>query len=145
MSPQGSLHAWVVQVFDHWLNTALNEHAAVRVQSPLALSDDSEPEPDIAVVPRENYQHSHPRTALWIVEVADDSLRKDRGAKAALYAAAGVPEYWVVNLPERCVEIFTAPENARYTQLRTVRPPEILTPSVFPNLSLSFSALFSAP
>jgi Uma2 family endonuclease len=60
-------------------------------------------------------------------------------------SAAAVPEYWVVNLPERCVEVFTAPANGRYTQLRTVRPPEILTPSVFPDLSLAFDVLFSDP
>jgi len=78
----------------------------VRGQMPLALGDDSEPEPDVAVVagsPRD-YRDAHPTTAALIVEVADASVAYDRKRKAPLYARAGIPEFWLLVLSEEKLE-----------------------------------------
>jgi Uma2 family endonuclease len=86
----------------------------VRAQLPLTLGPGSEPEPDVAVVPRrpEGYAKAHPTTALLVCEVAGDSLRKDRLVKSAVYARAGIPEYLIVNLEEDCLELQRDPDPA---------------------------------
>ena len=73
------------------------------------------PEPDAAVIPGRvaDYDRAHPTTALLVVEVADSSLKQDRLTKRAIYAAAGIAEYWIVNLPDDCVEIRREPDPAR--------------------------------
>lgn len=101
MSPQGPRHATVIENLTMLLVPAVLGRARVRVQSPLAASDDSEPEPDLSMVAPGPRPHGHPHTALLVVEVAETSLAKDRQIKAGIYVACGVPEYWVVNLPER--------------------------------------------
>lgn len=118
MSPQLAAHASTVARLTRILITRMSE-LVVRIQLPLAVADDSEPEPDVAVVAPGDYDHEHPRTALLVIEVADSSLRKDR-AKAALYAAAGVAEYWIVNLAAAQIEIYTRPDGDRYAESRTL-------------------------
>jgi Uma2 family endonuclease len=76
-------------------------------------------EPDVAVVPPAHYDDAHPETAFLLVEVADASLRKDRVLESELYARAGVPEYWIVNLADRSIEVRKNPANDAYTALDT--------------------------
>lgn len=140
MSPQGSPHGVVVTRLTMLLVPALAGRALVRVQLPLAVSHDSEPEPDLAVVapwPEEGPEE-HPRTALLVIEVAQSSLREDRLLKAALYAAAGVPEFWIVNIPARTVEVHTDPDapGGRYRTLRTAAEDQVLRPAAFPDLAV---------
>lgn len=91
----------------------------VNTQEPITLAD-SEPEPDVAVIkgsPRQ-YASRHPgaeETAL-VVEVADSSLSRDRGLKKRIYARAGIPVYWIVNLAERKIEIYSQPSETDYQQ-----------------------------
>jgi Uma2 family endonuclease len=80
----------------------------------LGLSEDSEPEPDVAVVALGNYSTQHPRSALLVVEVADSSLRKDRQVKADLYAEAGIPEYWILNVVDGVLEVYRNPVGDHY-------------------------------
>jgi Uma2 family endonuclease len=84
LSPQGPLHADVVRRLAGRLTRELSAGVQTRVQSPLALSEDSEPGPDVAVVPAADYSRAHPNSALLVIEVADTSLQKDRGIKTAL-------------------------------------------------------------
>jgi Uma2 family endonuclease len=98
----------------------------VRVQSAFAASDGSEPEPDLAVVPAGDYDDAHPSEAHLIIEVADSSLVKDRGIKAALYAESGVPEYWVVNLPDKLIEVHTDIIQGAYTRVASYRKGQIV-------------------
>src|SRR5262245_50843815 len=128
MSPQQAPHASTVQKLNRLLMAALGDRFSVRIQSPIALSDDTEPEPDVAVVPFGDYEVEHPTTALLIIEVSDTTLRKDRG-KAAMYASAGIGEYWIVNLGGRAVEVYTAPERGRYAEVRTRRVGDVLKPA----------------
>lgn len=140
MSPSSAAHAWVVQTLDERLR-AVGEAATVRAQLPLALSADSEPEPDLAVVPPGDYRARHPDHALLVVEVADTSLAKDRGPKAELYASAGVPEYWIVNLVDRVVEVHTEPGKHGYGARHVLTAGDDATSQVFPGLRLPVSEL----
>jgi Uma2 family endonuclease len=102
MSPQSPNHAAVVARLTRHLASA---QAWLRVQLPLEVSPDSVPEPDLALVAEEPSPERHPDTALLVVEVAVSSQPIDRGVKAALYARAGVPTYWLVDVPAKAVEV----------------------------------------
>ena len=86
----------------------------LRPQLPLAMDLYSAPEPDIAVVrgsPRD-YRDAHPSSAVLVIEVADATLQQDRERKGSLYARAGISDYWIVNVPDRCVEVYRDPAPA---------------------------------
>ncbi|MSQ48131.1 MAG: Uma2 family endonuclease [Deltaproteobacteria bacterium] len=111
MSPQNSPHFTAIRLVEDVLRKIFGLGYDVRVQGPLDVSPSSQPEPDIAVVPGgiRDYAQAHPTTALLVVEVAESTVRFDRGEKASLYASAGVPEYWVVNLRTQRLEVFRDP------------------------------------
>src|SRR5215218_7603004 len=111
MSPIGPLHAAVVAHVYRVLDRLFPDYH-VRAQLPFDAADDSEPEPDLMLVPGSprDYQASHPRQVALIVEVADSSLKYDRGRKASRYAASGVLDYWIINLLARHVEVYRRPE-----------------------------------
>lgn len=92
----------------------------VRCQLPLALGGRNEPLPDIAVVAgsAEDFDDEHPTTAVLVVEVPDSTLRYDRTTKASLYARAGIPEYWILDLVDRTLEVHRAPQVDRTQPLR---------------------------
>lgn len=119
MSPEKSRHAAVVDLVAEALRRIVGSGHTVRVQHPLGLGTSSEPEPDLCVVPGtpRDYLSAHPTTALLVVEVADSSLAFDQTTRARLYAAAGLPEYWIVNLVDRCVEVHRVPGEAGYVQV----------------------------
>lgn len=142
MTPQGSLHATAVQLAQELLRSVFTPTHTIRVQMPVALGDNSEPEPDIAVVtgsPRD-YRDTHPRTAVLLVEVADASLVFDREQKKALYARNAIPEYWIVNLIDRQLEVYRDPRGSDYAAQTTLRPPESITPLAAPRRSTVFIA-----
>jgi Uma2 family endonuclease len=141
MSPQGLEHAAAIETLADLLRRALGERARVREEKPFAADDASEPEPDVAVVAPGDPFAALPAYAHLIVEVAETSLRKDRGAKAAAYARAGVPEYWIVNLRDRVVEIHLDPRGDRYSSITIARPGERIAPRAFPDAQLEV-ALF---
>ena len=109
--PQGSPHAVAAQLAEDALRVAFGSGWVVRVQMPVALDDESEPEPDVAVCagsPRD-YLAGHPSQPVLLVEVADSSLAFDREHKGSLYARAHVPDYWIVNLSDRVLEVHRDP------------------------------------
>lgn len=146
MTPQGGPHARVIQRLNRLLVRAVGDELVVRPQLPLTLVDDSEPEPDLAVVRAQDAESGerHPRTALFVVEVAGESLPLDRQAKAVLYARAGIPEYWIVNLGESTVEVRREPDPASGTyRTRTVaRGGETLIAGTVPGLAVAVADLF---
>ena len=148
MTPQGSGHATAVSLMEEALRRIFGQGFLVRVQMPLALDPESEPEPDVAVVVGEarDYRDEHPRTAVLVVEVADPTLSFDRERKAALYARAGIQEYWLLNLTDRCLEVFWALQaigsaDARYHSRRVVGVGESVFPIGCPTASLSVTDL----
>lgn len=124
--PQGPLHASVTMDLFVSLQRAVGERAAIRIQMPLVVGPRSVPEPDVALVPGTSgdYRRRHPGQALLVVEISDSSLPQDRLTKSRIYARAGIPEYWIVNLRDRCVEVHSQPDAQRrvFTAVRTVRP-----------------------
>jgi Uma2 family endonuclease len=105
--PQSSPHYTAIQLVERVLSRAFGEGWTVRTQAPIALDDTSEPEPDVAVVRGgvRDFAAAHPTDPVLVVEVAVSSLAFDREHKASLYARAGRPEYWIVNLIDRVLEV----------------------------------------
>lgn len=149
MSPRNPLHDTVVSLVDRALARAVGGRAAVRCQCSLVLGRWSVPEPDVLVVPgrERDYLTAHPTTALLAIEVADTSLAQDRLTKAALYAAAGIPEYWIVNLRDDCVEVHRAPvpEDLRYAMRRLARRGETIGLERLPGAMVEVDALLPTP
>jgi Uma2 family endonuclease len=145
MSPSGPLHAATTDRLGDRLAAATAGRALVRRQNPLDLGEWDAPEPDVAVVrPRADYYAGgHPTAAdvLLAVEVADSSLAYDQWTKAALYAAAGVREVWVVNLPERALEVYRAPGPSGYQDRQTHQRGARVAPLAFPELRLAVADL----
>ncbi|WP_204137550.1 Uma2 family endonuclease [Halomicronema sp. CCY15110] len=112
MAAMKSPHAIAIDLIDAALKSVFREGYYIRQQKPFVISDLSEPEPDIAVVPGSirDYADAHPAEAVLIVEVADTSLRYDRKVKGSLYAKAGIAEYWILNLNNRQLEVYLDPE-----------------------------------
>jgi Uma2 family endonuclease len=142
MSPQGTAHSAAATMLAQRLIRQLDERAVVRVQMPFAASEVSEPEPDVAVVPCQSYARAHPSEAYLLVEVCDSSAAKDHGLKARLYAAAGVPEYWVVDVSKRRVTVHTEPSPDGYRANRSFGPDERLAPRQFPDVAIRVAELF---
>jgi len=138
--PQGSYHASAITKVDYALRAIAPSGWIVRLQAPVSLDDESEPEPDLAVVPGRpgDYRESHPTRPALAVEVADSSLDFDRARKGSLYARAAIPDYWIVNLAEGVVEIYRDPEpdisaafGWRYRSVDRLTPPSTVTPIGF--------------
>jgi Uma2 family endonuclease len=148
MNPIGSLHEVVVDRLNEWSMKGLPPGRAwVRVQNSIGLPElDAALEPDIAWVVRRDYSQGRPAAAdvLLVIEVAESSLAYDRGEKAGLYAAAGIAEYWVVNLPEQSIEVHRDPAHGRYHTLRTCAAGEELRPLSVPEIALRPAMLWQA-
>jgi Uma2 family endonuclease len=147
MTPQGPAHALAIQRLTRVLIQAVGEAFEVRPQLPLTLQQDSEPEPDLAVVRAEEARSRkrHPGTALLVIEVAGESLRLDRGSKAAVYARAGIPEYWIVNLAEARVEVHRDPDRAAgfYRTTLSRAPGETVSAASVPGIRVEVASLFA--
>ena len=109
--PEGAEHYTAVVKTARALEAAFGPGWYVRPAGPIGLDDESEPEPDVAVVEGrvEDYSRAHPSRAVLMVEVANSSLASDRHRKNSLYARAGLLDYWILNLPERLLEIYREP------------------------------------
>lgn len=120
-SPQGALHVFVVQKLLQALLPPLLGRATVTCQAPLALGD-SEPEPDLAVIPLlpDTYAGSLPDTAFLVIEVSDSSLAYDTRVKARLYARAGIPEFWLFDVQGGRVLVHRAPSAAGYETIEEI-------------------------
>ena len=140
MPPIGSRHVVTLDDLRDAIARRLGDRACIRTQSPLALGRDSLPEPDLCIVSgrRADYRDAHPTTALLVIEVSDTTLRLDRTTKAGLYARAGVPEYWIVNLVDEQIEVHRAPDAAqsRYTEIHVLRADTSVSPHTFPDVVL---------
>jgi Uma2 family endonuclease len=134
--PQSDPHAVAVDLVGATLRRAFGDAWLVRAHAPLALGVRSRPEPDVSVVPgpARRYVGASPRLAALVVEVARSSLRFDRARKAAVYARAGVRDYWIVNLVDRVLEVHRDPVRTspargwRYRSAAVLRPSDHVTP-----------------
>jgi Uma2 family endonuclease len=148
--PKGTYHSSAVTAADYALRAALPPGWIVRTQQPVSLDDESEPEPDLAVVPGRpgDYRYAHPERPTLAIEVADSSLQFDRQQKGSLYARAGIQDYWIVNLVARVVEIYrdpgpdaAAPYGWRYRSVVSVAPPAVVAPLAFASSQIAVADL----
>ena len=144
MPPIGSQHASIVDTISDILRSNLTrQRAIIRVQGPIRLGEKSEPEPDVSILaPRiDAYRDSHPGAAdvLLLIEVSDTTLAFDTGRKQALYADAGVREYWVVDITGRRIEVYRGPTAGNYKQRLLFLPGESIAPLAFPEVSVAVS------
>jgi Uma2 family endonuclease len=137
MSPIGAPHCATVDRLNELLVLTFVGRARVRIQGSFAAGEFSEPEPDVSVLPLGEYDAEHPQQAHLIIEVAESSLSFDRGRKTRLYAECGVPEYWIVNLIERTVEVHQAPNAGQYERVTTHPKGSRLRLVAFPDVELN--------
>ncbi|HEY3101334.1 MAG TPA: Uma2 family endonuclease [Methylomirabilota bacterium] len=144
--PKSSLHSTAVRLVAEALRRAFGAGWLVNTQDPIAAGDESEPEPDVAVVPGSirDYRDEHPANAALVVEVALTSLAFDRRHKGSLYARAGVGDYWIVNLIDRIVEVRRRPApdpaadyGAAYQDIVMAQPGTALTPFAKPDARIA--------
>jgi Uma2 family endonuclease len=143
VSPIGSRHAACVDRLNRLFNKL--EDVIVRVQSPIRLDNFSEPQPDVTLLrPRHDFYaqgHPAPSDVLLVVEVADTSTEFDRAVKLPLYAEAMIPEFWLINLPEEKVELFSHAGNNRFQESQEFGRGESVTSRILPGLSLSVNSI----
>jgi Uma2 family endonuclease len=148
--PQGSRHSAAIRAVLDALRTALGHAWQIDSQLPIALDADSEPEPDVAVVPRdpERYRHGHPGRPVLIIEVAESSYWIDHNYKASLYARAGVAEYWIVDVVRDTVEVHREPEASaaavhgwHYGTVERLRPPATVRALIAPDVTIAVAEM----
>lgn len=149
--PMYPYHASGISRADYTIRAALPPGWMVRIQAPVSLDDESEPEPDVAVVPGQpdDYSEEHPARPVLMVEVAESSVAFDRGRKGSLYARAGIEDYWIVNLVDRVLEVYR--EAVRdpagyygwcYGSVTMLAPPAVVVPLAFPSIEIAVADLF---
>ena len=148
--PKGSPHSIAVALTVEGLRLAFGPGWLVRVQDPIALDAESEPEPDVAVVPgrARDYLAEHPARPALLVEVAESSLAFDRGHKGSLYARAGIADYWIVNLVDAVLEVHRAPALDRSAEfgwrcldVQALRPGATVAPLARPDVTVAVADL----
>lgn len=146
MTPIGTEHAYVVDLLNGWGHQTLPaDDVMIRIQSPIRLPQlESSPEPDFVLVRPRSYREVHPDSGdiFLIVEVADSSLEYDRVEKARLYSESQVKDYWVVNLVERCVEVFREPSQNGFASHDALRAGDEIRPLAFPDSVFRPSMVF---
>jgi len=143
LTPQSSLHATAVRKAEEALRSVFEEGFDVRVQLPMALGPDSEPEPDVAVVPGhlEDYRDAHPCRAALVVEISDSSLDYDRSTKARLYAANDIGEYWIVNLVDSHIVIYRQSDGGEFRQQMMLGIGDSISPLANPDEEIAATDL----
>jgi Uma2 family endonuclease len=146
MAPEGMPHAVYCTESVAYLRSLLGDRATVREAHPITLPNDSEPEPDIAIVRAPNRQylthHPYPQDIFWLIEYSNTTLKQDLNDKKRVYAAAGIQEYWVVNLQASELIVFGDLVMDTY-QSETVLATGTISPRSFPDLQINVSKLFT--
>jgi Uma2 family endonuclease len=146
MSAIGPRHALAVDALNELLVMAAAGRAAVRVQNPIVLDDNSEPQPDFTLVrrPWDGYPHEHPRPSdiYLLIEVADSSLEFDLGAKLELYASAGIREFWVADLTSNRFLVHRRPRDGRYASVAVVDMSGTVQVEALPDVTISVAQIF---
>jgi Uma2 family endonuclease len=148
MAAKGTRHTVATSKLIKSLLMLIGEQAIVRCQDPISLPNHSEPEPDIVIarLRSDDYVNSHPSPAdiILVIEVADSTIKFDRDTKAPLYAAAGISEYWIVNLIDNRLEIYRQPEGSIYASIEIITPPKLIALPQFPDIVVHTGDFFPA-
>ena len=145
MSPIGSRHAACVKRLNLLLGKIVGDSMLIGVQDPIQLDAYSAPEPDLVLLrPRADfYAAAHPSASdvLLAIEVADTSADYDHEVKVPLYAQAGIPEVWLIDLQKGCVEVYAQPADGTYQETVEVAASDTLTSPTIPQLALAAADL----
>lgn len=140
MSPIGELHMKCVNLLNRLLVVALGEYAIVSIQNPIVIGEHDEPQPDVAVLRPSAGHHPGkpvPGDVVLLIEVADSTLAYDRDVKLPLYARAGVPEAWLVDLHDRAITRYTVATDQGYRVATICRSGEVVESTALPVLRLA--------
>ena len=145
MTLSGAPHGNAIGIIIRLLNSGVGSRGFIWPQLAVLLPPASAPEPDLAVLRPRSYHDALPvaEDVLLVIEVSDSSLRRDREAKLPLYARAGIPEYWIVDVNAEVIEVRTGPSGSDYTSLRRFGRGEFLSPAAFPDLRIPVDDLFA--
>jgi len=145
MSPIGPRHATCVTALTRRLLQAVGDRAVLWPQNPVRLLPDSEPRPDVVLLhpPEARYweHRAEPADAMLVVEVAETSYRYDRHVKLPLYARAGVPEVWIVDLAHAAVEVFREPRATGYGSAQRVERGGTIAPAALPDAAIAVTEI----
>lgn len=148
MSPIDAAHAANVNRLTRLLVRSIDEQAIVSVQNPVELDDYSEPQPDIALLRwRDDFYENHlptPTDSLLLIEVANTTVTTDRKAKLPRYAAAKIPEVWIVNIKQRVIEQYTQPDGKVYGNHKLVKRGMITTTCLSPAVAMPVEHIFGS-
>ena len=147
MAPIGARHLQAVNRLTRALIAAIGDTAIVSVQNPVALADDSEPQPDVSLLRKESetaVRIPNANDVLLLIEVADTTLQYDRTVKLPLYAKHGIREVWIVNLTGGVVEIYREPEDGAYRVRLERGAGAALAPSALPAAEIALSTVLAA-
>lgn len=148
MAPIGSQHGGKVNRFVHVFYKTFGNQAIIAAQNPVVLGGYGEPQPDIAILRwREDYYeqaHLHVEDVLLLVEISDSTLGYDRSVKVPLYARSGIPEVWLLDIPNRQLEIYREPINGKYRQ-RDCRRSGKIAPILCPDAVIDLAEVFPSP
>ena len=147
MAPIGPVHSGKTNRLNRLFSQSVGDLAIVEVQGPLVLDDNSELEPDIALLrPRDDFYETAnpmPDEVLLLIEIADSSLNYDKDIKIPLYARHGIPEVWLINIPNQPVEIYLKPSPKGYRQILLPEKHERISPILLPKVSVNVSDIFT--
>lgn len=143
MAPIGSHHASYLKRLIHLFSGQIDKSAIIAAQDPLLLGDFSEPEPDFMLLrPREDFYYAnHPQASdvFLLIEVADSSIDYDQTKKLRLYALHNIPEYWLLNINEACLEVYRQPDTEGYAEKTILRVGDEITLSQLANISIKIA------
>ncbi|MGI0492190.1 Uma2 family endonuclease [Alkalinema pantanalense CENA528] len=144
MAPEGTAHAAFSSDAADYLRRLLGDRAQIRDAKPITLPNNSEPQPDLAIVKPLGMEyrnhHPYPEDIFWLIEYAQSTLAKDLGQKQRIYAEAGIQEYWVVNLQDFHLRVFRALQTGQYTTDLTLTQ-DTISPLAFPEIAVEVTQL----
>jgi Uma2 family endonuclease len=145
MAPIGSNHSGHINKLTQLLVRLVSNQAIVSVQNPVQLNDLSEPEPDLMLLKPNSdfYSSQHPNAShvLLLIEVADSSLKFDQNQKLRLYALHNIPEYWLLNINDSCLEVYRQPHDGLYAEKTTLRTGDKITLSQLNTISIDLTEI----
>ena len=144
MSPVGYRHAKAVRRLVTTFIRASRDRYEVQGQDPVVVNDYSEPQPDVLLLANEVDEYEglpEARHTYLVVEVADSTLRYDRGRKLKAYARAGIAEFWIVNLKENSIEVYRDPAGETYGSRSVARGQERVAPAIFSDVKVTVSKI----
>lgn len=139
MAAMGAAHTDALRILNKLLLRAYGDVTAITQQSPVAIWDDSEPEPDFALL-KPDYPGGIPKAkdVLLVIEISDSTLKFDREKKLPDYARSGIPEAWILNLNDHQLEVYRQPDGEQYLQVQIVKPETTFAPLFAPDVKLEW-------